>query len=45
MVMKGSDEELPLSMVGRKCSGGWCQFLFRGNFGHYHEQFLFLKKS
>lgn len=39
MVMKGSDEELPLSMVGGECSGGWFQFLFRGNFGHYHEQF------
>lgn len=39
MAMKGSDEELPLSMVGRKCSGGWFQFLSRGNFGHSHEQF------
>lgn len=44
MAMKGSDEELPLSMVGRECSGGWFQFLFRGNFGHYHEQFSEKKK-
>lgn len=43
--MKGSDEELPLSMVGRECSGGWFQFLLRANFGHYHEQFFFFKKK
>lgn len=39
MAMKGSDDELPLSMVGGECSGGWFQFLFRGNFGHTMSSF------
>lgn len=39
MAMKGSDEGTPPIYGGRECSGGWFQFLFRGNFGHYHEQF------
>lgn len=45
MAMKESNEELPLSMVGGECSGGWFQFLFRENFGHYHEYFSKKKKE
>lgn len=44
MAIKGSDEELPI-YGGRECPGGWFQFLFRENFGHYHEQFSKKKVS
>lgn len=39
MAMKGSDEELPLSMVEENAQGIGSSFFSGGNFGHYLEQF------
>lgn len=45
MTMKGSDEELPLSMVEENAQEVGSSFFSRRNFGHYHEHFLFFKKK